>query len=88
MGKFVHEIDAMPSNEFEAWREFYQLYPFDDFHRYHRPAALLFGRESKDANTSVNNALKWLQPDPVIADVVDSDLVTLAAFGLKLPGQR
>ena len=31
----------MTQPEFLAWLEFYRLFPFDDRHRYHRPAALI-----------------------------------------------
>ena len=42
----------MTEAEFEGWREFYRLYPFDDFHVYHRPAALVaasFGGKYEEA---------------------------------------
>lgn len=31
----------MTRGEFESWREFYVLYPFDDLHRFHKPAAMV-----------------------------------------------
>jgi hypothetical protein len=41
LGKTLGEIYAMPKAELVAWREFYTRWPFDDFHRFHRPAALI-----------------------------------------------
>lgn len=88
LGKFLHEIDALPSDEFEEWGRFYADEPFDDFHRYHRPAALVATTQSQNRSDAIKNALDWLLPDAVLADVPDADQTTLAAFGLKLPGQR
>jgi len=48
----------MPADEFQRWREFYTLFPFDDLHRYHRPAALIASRRAPD----VQESLDWLQP--------------------------
>lgn len=31
----------MSASEFQAWKAFYAMYPFDDLHRYHRPAAMV-----------------------------------------------
>lgn len=42
LGKTVGELQAsMTLKEFESWKEFYALRPFDDLHRYHRPAAVV-----------------------------------------------
>lgn len=42
LGKTVGELQAtMTQREFESWWQFYQLRPFDDLHRFHRPAALV-----------------------------------------------
>ena len=71
--------------ELEGWREFYRLYPFDDYHRFHRPAALIAGMQSSSAQQAINAHLKWLQPEPVIAEFGDIDMKTLKAFGLKPP---
>lgn len=71
----------MPADEFEAWREFYALFPFDDRHRYHRPAAYLAAVGKQDPNAAAQAALQWLDPDPVLPE--DADMRTLAAFGLK-----
>lgn len=42
LGKTVGELQkTMTFKEFESWKEFYRLRPFDDLHRYHRPAAVV-----------------------------------------------
>jgi hypothetical protein len=42
LGKTVRELKAtLLPEEFEDWRQFYLQFPFDDLHRYHRPAALV-----------------------------------------------
>ena len=42
LGKTVGELQRDMSNrEFESWKKFYQFRPFDDLHRYHRPAAVV-----------------------------------------------
>lgn len=70
----------MSHAEFARWREFYQLYPFDDRHRYHRPAALVASAFGGDLQAR----LDWLQPppqEPASGDLSDADLTTLRAFG-------
>ena len=45
------------------WRTFYGLHPFDDLHRIHRPAALLFSvHAGKGASESFTSALDMLAP--------------------------
>lgn len=42
LGKTVGELQAvMTQREFESWRQFYRLRPFDDLHRFHRPATVI-----------------------------------------------
>lgn len=71
--------------ELQGWREFYRLYPFDDYHRFHRPAALIAAMQTTNAEQAVGKHLKWLQPEPVLAEFGEIDLKTLKAFGLKPP---
>lgn len=68
----------MPQTEFLSWVEFYKLYPFDDFHRYHRPAALV---SASLGGGELQQRLDWLQPDPTTEDLNDADMATLRAFG-------
>lgn len=71
----------MTQVEFEGWREFYRLYPFDDFHRFHRPAALVASSMGGD----LKKKLDWLQPEPSAGDWSDADARTMAALGVKPP---
>lgn len=73
----------MTQSEYLRWIEFYRLYPFDDFHRLYRPAALVasaFGGE-------LQPRLDWLQPDPRSRDMSDADMSTLRAFGFTGKGR-
>lgn len=54
--------------------QFYIRWPFDDFHRYHRPAALIGAINAGESQ--VQSLLDWLQP-PI--DVVEATLDPEAA---------
>ena len=71
----------MVPKEIASWIEFYKLFPFDDYHRFYRPAALVAGSMS---GTDLDDLLAWLERR-FAAPMADSDLSTLAAFGLKPP---
>ncbi len=77
-GRTVSELKAaMTQVEFDRWRHFYVQQPFDDLHRFHRPAALVatsFGGELK-------SRLDFLTR-PIQTAEEDADDVTLRAFGL------
>jgi hypothetical protein len=80
-GRTVAELQACMSQvEFLAWIEFYRCYPFDDFHRYYRPAALI---SQSLAGGDMRAQLNWLQPDPANAEMNEADMNTLQAFGFK-----
>jgi hypothetical protein len=51
--------------EFLSWAEFYEAYPFDDFNRFHRPAALV--ASAANPNREIRASLDWLQPLPKAA---------------------
>jgi hypothetical protein len=68
----------MPLAEFHAWIEFYKLYPFDDYHRHHRPAALVAQAMS---GGDIQPRLDWLQPDRSADELTDADAATMRAFG-------
>lgn len=72
----------MSQLEFETWIEFYKLNPFDDLHRFHRPAALIAAMMS---DGEVQKRLDWLQPDRG-PEMSDADMATLRAFGFKRKG--
>jgi hypothetical protein len=73
------------------WIAFYKLYPFDDLHRYHRPAALIsysaataFGPSSM----KFQERLEFLQPSKQVSASNDrqyseADMNTLRAFGFQ-----
>jgi hypothetical protein len=72
----------MTMNEFETWMTFSQLYPFDDLHRYHRPAALV---ASRLAGGDLSACLDWLQPDR--SELTDADMATMRALGFTRKGE-
>jgi len=76
----------MSQAEFHRWFDFYQLYPFDDLHRYHRPAALI-SRSMSGAD--IGELIEWLQPrelhEAVESGYSEADLNTFKAFGMKPP---
>ena len=69
----------MSRSEFIRWQAFYALFPFDDLHRYHRPAVLVASAMSGDTDT-MRDRLQWLQPDPRTEGMSDADLNTFRAF--------
>jgi hypothetical protein len=73
----------MTRAEFHRWVAFYEQSPFDDLHRYHRPAALV---SHSLGGGDIQQRLDWLQPDPRNADMDDADLNTLRAFGFTGKG--
>lgn len=81
LGQTVAELQAkMSEREFREWIEFYQAYPFDDFHRYHRPAALI---STSFGGGNLQERLDWLAPPANWADLDTADINTLKAFGLR-----
>jgi len=73
---------VMTHAEFVAWIEFYKLYPFDDYHRFYRPAALI----SATMGGKVEKSLEWLQPEVIDGDYSEADINTIKAFGLRPRG--
>lgn len=81
LGKTIGELQAtMSQKEFAAWVTFYRAHPFDDLHRYHRPAALI---AQAMAGGEIKDKLDWLHPPTWQADFAQSDLQTLKAFGIR-----
>ena len=80
-GHTVAQLQASMSEvEFRRWCEYYRAFPFDDFHRYHRPAALVAQSMS---GGDIKQKLQWLQPEDVPDGLNDADLNTIRAFGFK-----
>lgn len=75
----------MSQREYMAWIEFYRLHPFDDLHRFHRPAALV---ASSIGGGDLAKRLEWLAPEPVPEGFSAADLAALKAFGLKPPTDK
>jgi hypothetical protein len=69
----------MSQVEFIQWIEFYKLHPFDDYHRYLRPAGLIASSNGAD----MTKALDWLQPEPVYAGLSEADINTFKALGIN-----
>jgi len=68
--------------EFESWKAFFRLHPFDDRSRYHRPAALI----ASTAGVDLMAALDWLdRKEAPEAKYSDVDLSMMKAFGIKPP---
>ena len=65
------------------------MHPFDDLHRYHRPAALI-SRSMSGAD--IGELIEWLQPREVIeaAEIgySEADLNTFKALGMSKPPKR
>jgi hypothetical protein len=73
----------MSQVEFLSWAEFYRNEPFDDYHRFIRPAALISARGGGD----VSALLDWLRPPPDDGrSSADRDL--FAAAGATPPPMR
>lgn len=78
--------------EHQSWREFYRVFPFDDLHRYHRPAALM--AYSASGRGSIEARLKWLAPEPVpVAPMPaggwsSADVATFRALGVSPPSKK
>lgn len=73
----------MSRTEFLAWVAFYEQQPFDDFHRFYRPAAMT---AAALGGASIADRLDWLQPPPPIpGDYSGADLSVLKALGLRPP---
>lgn len=69
--------ERMTQAEFTDWCDFFALYPFDDFHRFHRPAALV---SIGMAGGEIAERLEWLQPDPSMTGLSEVDRSILKAF--------
>jgi hypothetical protein len=72
----------MSQAEFLAWVQFYRLYPFDDFHRYYRPAALV---AHSMGGGDMKERLEWLQPDPTYSGYSQAEVNSFKAFGITPP---
>jgi len=69
----------MTEEEFQDWLDFYAMYPFDDLHRIHRPAALV-SVSMAGGGDAFADRLEVLQPDPKLAGLSDVDKSLIRAF--------
>lgn len=92
LGKTKRQLKRqMSMREYHEWARFYSHYPFDDFSRYHRPAALI---AQSMAGGKIEDKLNWLQPQPSAPEDAEYgeqyssvDVSILKAFGI-LPGAK
>lgn len=75
----------MTHAEFVSWQLYYEEAPFDDHHRYHRPAVLV---AQSMGGGDAKAKLDFLVPprNEGAEGLSDADLKTLEAFGMKPPG--
>ncbi len=71
----------MTESEFRTWMEFYKLHPFDDRHRFYRPAALI---ARSMAGGDLQEFLDYLEP-PARGNFSEADMNTFRAFSVKPP---
>lgn len=73
----------MGEDEWLRWIEFFKLHPFDDYSRFHRPAALV---ASSMGGAEVGDLLDWLEHKPLrTARFNEVDLSLMERFGHKPP---
>lgn len=83
-GCTVFELQArMSPDEFEQWKVFYSLFPFDDMHRFHRPAAMV---STSMGGGDLQKRLDWLQREPSTSDMSDIDMSVMRMFGFSKKG--
>lgn len=64
LGYTVGELlERLTPGELEGWRAYARLFPFDDLHRYHRPAALI-AQHASTKGGDLKKLLDFLQPRP------------------------
>lgn len=82
-GRTIAEWQAvMSAAEFAGWIDYYRGRPFDDLHRYHRPAALL----AASRGYPVQSALDFLAPPELPEGIDAAGLATMRALGIEPPG--
>lgn len=80
----------MTQPEFVDWCAFYTLHPFDDEHRFFRPAAMLgevIGASLAGHTSKADDLMDWLNKNPVVAQYSDADRNSMRAWGLKPPAR-
>lgn len=74
----------MTHAEFKSWVDYYEEFPFDDHHRYHRPAVLVAqSMGGGDAEAKFDYLVPPKAGSNEGSGYSEADLNTLAAFGIK-----
>lgn len=83
----------MSVREFEQWKRYYKQAPFDDLHRYHRPAAII--SHSMGGSGDIGKTIDLLVNDRAVVSQLEqamqsgryseADLKTFAALGVTPP---
>lgn len=73
----------MSPAELKLWNDYFDLYPFDDHHRYHRPAAQIAASMCGE----FQKHLDFLSPPAFGDQYNDADIRTMRAFGFD-PSSR
>lgn len=78
----------MGLDEVLAWQEFARQFPFDDLHRFHRPAAFIGTQNAapEKRNAAVIASLDWLQPEPTLQGLPDADTAIIRLMGFNRKG--
>lgn len=60
--------------------QFYKQHPFDDRHRFYRPAAVI---AQSMRGGDLKPILEFLEPEAIPEGMTEADMNTLKAFGVK-----
>lgn len=74
----------MSEMEFRRWAQYYRQHPYDDMHRYHRPAAWV----AASHNGKLEAALEWMAPELPSELFSSADLRTMKVFGIRPPKKK
>ena len=76
----------MSLREYEGWIDYFNRHPFDDLHRYHRPA---LGDTLIRGGVAFDRVIEWMRDDMTTKanepTAEDADANTLRALGLSRP---
>lgn len=71
----------MPRKDYEAFRQFYQLFPFDDHHRFHKPAAVI----AASMGMKMEDSMRVLDPPPNESGWSQAELNSFRSGGVTPP---
>lgn len=81
LGKTVSELaSSITEDELESWKAYYRHWPFDDLHRYHRPAAMIGASMSGGYNEKLEMVAGTL-PASAGGGLNEVDRSVMAALG-------